>query len=1105
MATRRGLSYTELKHYAEQDSCAYVNRMDDFDTGLTYFCNAGGSYRITEANEKKGSDYYLTALQLVTTVVKDLDHRGPVVARDVPNGNGAKVYSIMRCERELYNLCRQGNWGLYELLPADIPRYFYCDIDCKFSDVEDEKLLKRLKKRDVVKDVTEAVAAVSGMEQRDVVVLKSFPDEEKLSVHCVFKDVSLANNDACKVFSQAVYRELIEMDADIYSKKMRKNQREDGRTFGLGVFDTVPYMSNQVWRVLKQTKVGSPRILKCISNHKGVERLGNAGIYENREEVEYFDVTELEKEQQEAIKRDFEKRDDGIAMTGAHSGHGAAWTGLTLVEGTPKPNYDDQNDFSYLLSCIPNSVDNPQPYNVWVAIGMALKNESTTETTDELRELWLKWTNKAYNNSQAESVRQQWRSFKRVKRGFTWRLLNNLASYYVPNPFGARTSKFISEVTELTAATLGNVDHEVYGSPFVAPYDLERYDFLLEKSFLGTGKTTAVKQLLDSGKYRRVLFLSCRIIFSYNILGEFSEYGFKNYKDCDTYDLSKEDRLICSVESIHRVGEAKYDLVVMDEIESLLNVLSSSTVSNKEQTEEALETVLVNSGKILGLDAFLSDRSVDFIREIRQLKHGDDLRRFDKRFRDVLVRQNTWKPGRRQAYEYEELTDFEDRLLEKLDDGKRVVVYASSYTYLDTLYGKLRDNFNVLFYNAKTGDEVKHNVRDVRTEWKKYQVVLYTPCISVGVNFDVADVFDSIFCYGVSTSANVRDVFQSLYRVRHTVSGELHYFLNDIKADRMMNKKSIRKRQREKNALYKALLVEKDSLPDSVRRCMWSVKLALSNYQEDSVSKSSYTKMFHYYLTVCNFWYTRVEKQEKQNDEKSEEGERGLTSYDEVPDIDSEELSEYSSKIKRSRATEKEKLAVDKFYLQQLLSGVDEKQKAGVWISWHNSGKKTQLKRLVYEVKGQIEKLEEGELKKKRGRDVHFINLCYPEIKKLLAVVGIESAHDTETVVQMDKIEEKAEELSAVVTTLKRKLGIVDQKLKAKNKQRKRQNNAVALKNDISCILQRWNGSKIVIAKQKMRRVEGKLTRVRGYKLALPEGFRDLDLEQLKGNKKVIS
>ena len=99
---------------------------------------------------------------------------------------------------------------------------------------------------------------------------------------------------------------------------------------------------------------------------------------------------------------------------------------------------------------------------------------------------------------------------------------------------------------------------------------------------MGTGKTWLLKAMIKEHYMdKRILYLSHRVTFTNNIMGSFDELGFKSYLDRD-YNA---DKLIIQIDSLPNLlknGECEtYDLIIMDEVESLLSHLSSTTLATK--------------------------------------------------------------------------------------------------------------------------------------------------------------------------------------------------------------------------------------------------------------------------------------------------------------------------------------------------------------------------------------------------------------------------------------------------------------------------------------------------------------------------------------------
>jgi len=79
-------------------------------------------------------------------------------------------------------------------------------------------------------------------------------------------------------------------------------------------------------------------------------------------------------------------------------------------------------------------------------------------------------------------------------------------------------------------------------------------------------------------------YLTYRKTLTYDINGNFEKFGFKSYLDGDIFS----DRVIIQIESLIKLNInakiPKFDLIIIDEVESTLNQFSSSgTFKNKER------------------------------------------------------------------------------------------------------------------------------------------------------------------------------------------------------------------------------------------------------------------------------------------------------------------------------------------------------------------------------------------------------------------------------------------------------------------------------------------------------------------------------------------
>jgi hypothetical protein len=287
---------------------------------------------------------------------------------------------------------------------------------------------------------------------------------------------------------------------------------------------------------------------------------------------------------------------------------------------------------------------------------------------------------------------------------------------------------------------------DVYSERFVRPYMLDEYDTIAVRSHMGTGKTVQLTGLKARGipatavreRFPRVLILSARRAYTAFIVGELAREGltyYTNYMDVKG-DLAGIGHLVLQMESLHRIAEGfiSYDLVIMDEAESLLAQMNSvgTHAANHRLNYETLEKVVHTAGKVLAMDAFLTSRSLNFLESLRP-------------GRSALYVRNKYQPYARKATEHVILSEkqilpnisaMHAQLLEHAVGGKRIVYVCSSkekgYEMEHVLVEK---GIAVIFHCGDDTKDKKSMLLNVREEWAKHQVVIYTSTITVGVSY----------------------------------------------------------------------------------------------------------------------------------------------------------------------------------------------------------------------------------------------------------------------------------------------------------------------------------------------------------------------------------
>jgi hypothetical protein len=1109
MAKVKGATHEEI---AKVNHTSHIKTKYDKDTNTNWiFTVKPGEHpntntianKVVEANEHL--NIIIQRDRPYKTVIEEKTDEGIV---KTTKEKTTKETAVLKNLKELKKLLKENNY-IYEIIPAQKPRYFFMDIDIdyyrKTSSGEKVDNLSAdewsyLQKNDIIEVLKKRIELLLEINIEDLVILQSLPTTDKLSYHLIFKDIILNNREE----SYALYKYIAQHlhDLPILSRFV------DGSI----------YTRNRAMRLLNQSKFGKEATLQCISGHKKYNKLGLTCIYEEElEEDDFFDVDEF-REECETETRDNLKKAKGDVELIKGKGH------LNILHELNKdvsaePNYDEEDDIRYLLTCIPNYP--LQTYNIWLAIGFILKNQNCSV------DYWIEWTNKGYRQygeDKTNDVRNQWKSIGRVKDGgLTFGSLRKMANFYVPNPLEKRITKHITRNGEIdtTDLELNGIDREIYEADYVKDYDLDNHDVILERSPLGTGKTTAIKRVIENYNYKRILFFSPRIIFAKNVNEEFSNFYFHLYKD-ETGDLSYYDRLIISLESLNRIKEPKkYDLIVLDEMETILSGFSSPLIRDLKATAILYENIITNASKIIGMDAFLGERSIIYIRNMMEKRNVQNYISYSTNtVPGLLVRLNTIQLKEKHAVKLSKNL-LKQKLFKCLNAGERIALFSGSKKFVNEEVKPLVKNMGLvegedaLFYTADTDDKKKNDVKNIRKKWtnnsvqddegntkvKDVKLLCYTPCITVGVNYDIADHYDSIFCYALP-SCLVRDYFQGLYRVRETRKRKLYYTIQSFYTDRKpISKRAIadrfEKNNKKNKERYNQLIKQLDIEDDFEQPPRWLNDVHICNLSEKNLSDCHFETMFDYFLKINNY----VKKKENLKDENLEFTKANTClDWEEIDDLDNDKKQEVVHHVNINDATEVEKLQLRKYFINNYLKDTEEDYKKKIWNTIQQTENMKKFYRILYELNNNTKELIRNELKQKTyGAFVDSLTLSYPQIKELMNILGVKHSCDNQTLIEQGTLTDNEDRIKKLSKKVKDHLGIVDRRKNVTLKQNKTLQ--TELKNLVNDVITAWSGSSLK-SKSTRQKAKGKTERVYTYYLQPMEGFEGLQKAEKLGNIK---
>jgi hypothetical protein len=402
-------------------------------------------------------------------------------------------------------------------------------------------------------------------------------------------------------------------------------------------------------------------------------------------------------------------------------------------------------------------------YNKWIKIGMILFNITNSE--NNYFQLWNEWSKQSSKYNEKD-IKTFWDKFKRsnISLGslIHWCKEEGITDIYENKPLKQIINDYQVKPIKLSNVSLeinmAKLDEDIF-KPYLD------YKFIGIQSEKGTGKTTnLLKSLINNkiiNKQSNILFISSRRTFGIKLLGDLEVHGFKLYSDIknDIYN----NKIICQIDSLLRLKNDTYEYIIIDECESLIRYLTSQHFIKNSYASliiASLERRLKDASHIYALDADLSDRSINFLQKNINLNN-------DK----TAIILNTFKPYNEYTIAVMKYNEWLVKVFEYIEENKKIVVPIASNNKAKDLVNKINidyPNKKVLLIHRETSDEDKlENVINVNKTWTEYDIIIYTPSVSMGISYDLENHFDAIFAYGCHNSLGAQEFCQMIHRIRY--------------------------------------------------------------------------------------------------------------------------------------------------------------------------------------------------------------------------------------------------------------------------------------------------------------------------------------------------
>lgn len=891
------------------------------------------------------------------------------IAKDI-SIKGNKIYSEIHKNKinNFINGYLTSNNNFYEILRPYTKIKLFFDLEEKQNKISinwEEEAQKKLNMFiQFLKLQVKEILKVD-LTNNDIIILDS-SDQLKTSYHLIINKIIFENIETQKIFIKY-------LENTIYSNNFYNNIISN-------FIDSGIYTKNRPFRFINQSKLKQTRILK--NNNVEILKTFVTAHEEQENYIKMNDIEHLEKIKFETVKTTKIKQTNNIKKNNIniYSPHFASSPkeNLKTLKNVTDNDIKEMKPYKQYLYLI----HQPLKWEVYnnVVCAVASVEGSTVEDVKEWAALHPEY-NENDDVIKTFDKKKEWAKQNIKHKNIYY--LRNLAKLCDPDFFKDAPEELIKNLFGLNLEGYEVINED---SKYI---DEKRQLLLLLVKFLiifapmGKGKTQFIKDYLKLYPDKSILYISCRQSFANFITGEdFKEIGLVNYMDLkkDKQNFKNNNKMCCSLESLNEIEYIdKFDIIILDEVETVLNILSSQTMGNKTlYNYNLLKSYIDKSERVFAADAFITNRTIDFINNFK----GD---------KTIIINE---KPNiERGAFEVHE-NKILNMLCDSIKRGEKNYVCFGSAKKLNLFYdsiikNKLLEKEDIIYYKSTAGDkETKETLNNINNEWVKYKLILTTPTITVGCSFSVPDYFDNTFIVSYP-SCVVRDTFQTHMRARTIKNNKIYFSIPETKTYNFIRSSANIKMSLYNNfddqinynfELHKKLIEEyktklqnqsnkyfeqnTDKENDYITKELNKVEkyeyyfiknnldipedlkqIFKYNLFEEALSAQHYKYMFYYFLKRCNYkiidtmQFKPIFKRDKMGRFIIEDGTQRLRACcaSNIDDIETIEIykdndkykedyiiNEYESKIideniKNKEATENEKIKLDRYYFYKFL------------------------------------------------------------------------------------------------------------------------------------------------------------------------------------------
>jgi len=439
-----------------------------------------------------------------------------------------------------------------------------------------------------------------------------------------------------------------------------------------------------------------------------------------------------------------------------------------------------------LIACFPSTYfDN---YNKWIEICFLIKQSNHTDPAFQLFYKYSKSVSK-YSNISEDECRAKWNSIK-YEPDFVFQEMLFIARSHHRKLFNTINLPWLTIQQQTFIPTTFNNQYLNYD--FIYPY-YETNKVLAIKSPYGTGKTHFISKLFENLEPNiSVLFITPRVSLSYSHKQSFPQ--FFHYQNKTITEITDAKKLIIQLDSIYKLDNTKqtdqlqsnrkfikeylpiaedlpikpnniikYDIIALDEIESLLFHLSFEKL-NSQHIFNILKRLCIDASKIIALDGDFSNRSHYFLNKLITNEQ------------QMVILENEYQPPPKHFIFTNDQNKFYKQINDELTKGSKIVLICLTLEISEFFRAKYETKYKVVIHNSIQNDRI--GLTNVNEYWK-CDLLIYTSTVESGCDHNIP-WFNNCFIILSNKGTTPRALMQMCNRVRQFSDNKVFCYTNGV-------------------------------------------------------------------------------------------------------------------------------------------------------------------------------------------------------------------------------------------------------------------------------------------------------------------------------------